>query len=82
MDQASGYVLIRIDEKASRELHAIVKKIQAINDVKLAHAVTGPYDIIAYVEADNIRALGQAVTNGIRPIEGIKETNTCVSVDF
>jgi DNA-binding Lrp family transcriptional regulator len=47
----------------------------------MAHAVTGPYDIIAHVEAANIDALGKVVLSKIRTINGIVKTLTCVAVE-
>ena len=41
--------------------------------------VTGPYDLIAQIESDDLDALARYVSNGIQGIEGVQRTVTCVS---
>ncbi|MGH2399483.1 MAG: Lrp/AsnC ligand binding domain-containing protein, partial [bacterium] len=36
-------------------------RIQSISGVNAAHAVTGPTDVIAFVEAENMDALGRLI---------------------
>jgi DNA-binding Lrp family transcriptional regulator len=43
--------------------------------------VTGPYDIIAFVEAADIDALGRVVLSKIRTISGVTKTLTCVAIE-
>jgi DNA-binding Lrp family transcriptional regulator len=40
-------------------------------------AVTGPYDVVARVEAASIDALGRLVVSKIQTVEGIARTLTC-----
>jgi len=40
-------------------------------------AVTGPYDVVVLVEAEDIDAVGQLVRTAIQPVEGIVRTLTC-----
>ena len=48
--------------------------------VKEVRAVTGPYDIVAYMEAKDPNRLGEAVVNKIQTIEGVQHTLTMVAV--
>jgi DNA-binding Lrp family transcriptional regulator len=41
--------------------------------------VTGPYDLIALVESNDLDALAQFVGTGIQSIQGVQRTVTCVS---
>jgi len=43
-------------------------------------AVTGPYDIIAVVNAADLNAVGELVTNKVHTISGVLRTVTCLSV--
>ncbi|MBW8005052.1 MAG: Lrp/AsnC family transcriptional regulator [candidate division NC10 bacterium] len=73
-----AYVLIEASsDKAKTALKAIIK----IPGVKMANAVTGPYDIIAFVEASDVDALGRVVLSKIRTISGVTKTLTCVAID-
>ncbi len=74
---AAAYVLI---EAAPRKaLHACTK-IAKIAGVKSAHLVTGPYDIIAYVEGKDPGAIGKLVMSRIQAVDGVGKTITCVVV--
>jgi DNA-binding Lrp family transcriptional regulator len=42
--------------------------------------VTGPYDIIAIVEAETLSEVGDVVTAKIHPITGISRTVTCLVI--
>jgi DNA-binding Lrp family transcriptional regulator len=74
----TAYVLI---EAASDKARSALKAIAKIPGVKMAHAVTGPYDIIAYVEAQDVDALGRVVLSKIRTIGGVTKTLTCVVIE-
>src|SRR6266545_2481334 len=51
--------------------------VSAIQGVRSADIVTGPYDVVARVEAASIDALGRLVVSKIQAIEGITRTLTC-----
>ncbi len=40
--------------------------------------VTGPFDVIALVEAEGLDELGRAITDGIQRVEGVHRTTTCL----
>jgi uncharacterized protein with GYD domain len=44
-----------------------------------SEVVTGPYDLIAQIESDDLDALARFVSTGIQGIEGVQRTVTCVS---
>jgi DNA-binding Lrp family transcriptional regulator len=51
-----------------------------IDGVKMAHAVTGPFDVIAFAEVTDLNALSDLVLAKIQGIEGGKKTLTAVVV--
>ena len=61
----------------SRDVSA---SLRALPGVQTVDAVTGPYDIIAVVEAPDLNAVGDLVTSQIHTISGIGRTVTCLSV--
>jgi DNA-binding Lrp family transcriptional regulator len=75
----SAYILI---EGAAGTVPSILKKLTAIEGIKSAHAVTGQYDIIALVEADDINAVGKISYSRIQMIEGVIRTITCNVIDL
>ena len=42
--------------------------------------VTGPYDVICVVEADDLSSVGDTVTGSVHTIGGIVRTVTCLAV--
>ena len=42
--------------------------------------VTGPYDIIAIIEAPDLSSVGETVTGSVHTISGIVRTVTCLAV--
>lgn len=49
--------------------------------VKMAHAVTGSYDVIAFVEAEDVTALGELISARVHRLPGVLKTTTNVVVD-
>lgn len=53
------------------------RAVSAIQGVRSADTVAGPYDVIACVEAAKIDALGSLVVSKIQAVEGVTRTLTC-----
>jgi hypothetical protein len=68
----SAYVLIQIGSGDPRDA---IPAIREIGKVKQAHLVLGPTDVIAYVEADGMEALGETVME-IIAVDGVAHTDT------
>jgi len=69
-----AYVLIQTDIGKAAQ---VAEQVAAICGVDLSEAVTGPYDVIARVEAPSMNDLGRMVVRDIQQIEGITRTITC-----
>jgi DNA-binding Lrp family transcriptional regulator len=74
-----AYVLITA---AIGKVKHVAKEIRALRGVKSVHVVTGPYDIIVFVEAQSLDALTSTVVEGIHKIKGIVDTNTAIVVEI
>jgi DNA-binding Lrp family transcriptional regulator len=69
-----AYVLIQTD--VGKAAH-VALQVKAIGGVVGAEGVTGPYDVIATVEAPTMNDLGRMVVRDIQQIDGITRTITC-----
>ena len=58
----------------------MAEQIAGISGVTLAEDVTGPYDVIARVEASNVDDLGRLVIAKLQDVPGITRTLTCTVV--
>jgi len=47
----------------------------------VAHAVTGPHDIIAIAEAPDVTALGELVVQKIQSVSGVNRSLTSIVAD-
>ncbi len=74
---ARAYILI---ETAVGKTKEVVAKIRQLEMVKSVDPVTGPYDAITIVEAENLNEIGDLVTGKIHPIAGIARTVTCLAI--
>ena len=45
-----------------------------------AETVTGPFDVIALLESEDLDRLGRAVTEGIQRLQGVQRTTTCLVI--
>jgi DNA-binding Lrp family transcriptional regulator len=69
-----AYVLIQTEAGSAASVGV---ELTEITGVISAHVVTGPYDVIARVEASAIDALGKLVVARIQAVGGITRTLTC-----
>ncbi len=72
-----AYILIQTDVGRAA---SVAEAIAALEGVALAEDVTGPYDVIARVEAQSVDELGKLVIARIQDVEGITRTLTCTVV--
>jgi len=70
-----AYVLIRI---LPGKLGDALSQVQKTPGVRMAHAVTGPTDIIAYVETESMDTLGRLIVSRFQETPGVTRTTTCV----
>jgi DNA-binding Lrp family transcriptional regulator len=69
-----AYVLVQTDVGKAAQ---VAEQVSAVGGVTAAEGVTGPYDVIARVEAPTMNDLGRMVVRDIQQIEGITRTITC-----
>jgi DNA-binding Lrp family transcriptional regulator len=73
-----AYVLIQTEVGKAAGVARQIREIPGV----VAEDVTGPYDVIARVEADSIDELGRLVVSQVQLIEGITRTLTCPVVNL
>ena len=72
-----AYVLIETSVGKSRD---VANELRSLRGVQTADNVTGPYDVIAVVEAVDLSAVGALLASRIHTLNGIVRTVTCLSV--
>ena len=74
----AAYIFIETTQGKAR---SIALEIAQIPGVRTAHSVTGPYDVITYVQAESINVLGDFIVTKIQSIPGVLRTLTNVVID-
>ena len=69
----SAYIFVETYHGKTTEANG---KILKIKGVKSSHIVTGPYDIITFVETDDMKTLSDYVINKIQSTPGVSRTLT------
>ncbi|MEE8443147.1 MAG: Lrp/AsnC ligand binding domain-containing protein [Dehalococcoidia bacterium] len=72
-----AFVLI---ETAVGKTKDVVSALHELDGVSSVDVVTGPYDIIAVVEAEDLGSVGDMVTGQVHTIAGIQRTVTCLAM--
>jgi DNA-binding Lrp family transcriptional regulator len=72
-----AYILIQTEVGKAASVAASIADISGVTN---AEDVTGPYDVIARVEAHTVDDLGKLVIARIQDVPGITRTLTCTVV--
>lgn len=74
-----AYVLVEAAVGKAKVVYDAVKGLHVPDtQVALVDVVTGPFDVIVLIEADDLDRLGRAVSEGIQRIDGVQRTTTCL----
>ena len=72
---AKAYILIETQVGRSRE---VMTALRSMHGVTSAEIVTGTYDVIALVEAQDMVTMADLVTGRVQGGQGVMRTITCV----
>ena len=72
-----AYILIETSVGRTKEVANSLRNVDGINSVD---NITGPYDIVAFIEAEDINSMGNMVTDEIHTLSGVVRTVTCIVV--
>src|SRR5256712_9522050 len=72
-----SYILVELAPGTAKKAAEAISKIEG---VKMAHAVTGPFDVIAYAEVPDLATLSDLVLAKIQNVKGVQKTQTAVVV--
>ena len=76
-----GYILIEAEVGKAKSVGEAVEKLSHPDAKVIAvDTVTGPYDVIVQLEADDLDKLGNCITDGLQRVEGVQRTTTCLAV--
>lgn len=71
-----AYVLVNCDAGKS---WSIAKSAQKFKSVKMAHAVTGQYDVVAFIDFKDMNMLAD-ILEEFQTVKGVRRTHTAVAI--
>ena len=60
------------------EVNEVLVELRKMEEIKNAYSTTGPYDIIALMESEDLVSLGNIIVQKVQKVEGVSSTLTCV----
>ena len=73
-----AYVLLNI---RAGDIASVIQHMKRVEGVSEATMTFGPYDGVAVIEAEDLKAIGRIIYKQIQPIPRVLETLTCLTVD-
>jgi DNA-binding Lrp family transcriptional regulator len=70
----TAYILIQTEVGKAAQ---VTEQVKGISGVTSVDGVTGPYDVIARAEGDDLDGLAKTVVMPMQELEGITRTLTC-----
>ena len=74
-----AFILIETAVGKSKE---VAEALQALGTMESVDVVTGPYDVIGVIIAEDLKSIGDSVNTKIHSTIGINRTITCLSVEM
>ena len=74
-DRLRAYVLI---QTVPGRVEGVLRVLRRVPQVRMVDSVTGPYDIVAIVEVNEIREFSHLVAGSIGGLRGVTRTTTLI----
>ncbi len=74
-----AYVEIKVEPGSN--IQSLLSVMRTVEGVREAFAVTGHTDLVASIEAGDLKGIADVVTQRIHPIRGVASTETMVCVE-
>jgi DNA-binding Lrp family transcriptional regulator len=71
--------VVLIQAKAGRAAQ-VLQAVEKVQGVTVAMLVTGPYDVVVQIQADDVDAVGKLVAERVQSVVGIATTLTCLEM--
>ena len=73
-----AYILIKV---VVGHGDSVLKDVLSLSVTEEAHKVFGPYDIVAEVRGRDMETLVEIITDKVREIEGVEDTQSFLVID-
>ena len=73
-----AYVLVEV---AVGRIKDVADTLKGIEGIQSADMITGPYDVVAVIDAPDMATMGRLVDREVHVLDGVVRTVTCLSLD-
>ena len=74
-----AFVLVKTEPSHERDVYLALTSHDAVKEV---HALYGEFDLLAHVSIDSAKNLTSLLMKEFRTIEGIRDTQTLIAVEY
>ena len=74
-----AFILFKTETSRERDVYLALSDSDAVVEV---HALYGEFDLLARVTAENSKVLSTMLMESFRNIDGVKETQTMIAVEY
>ena len=74
-----AFILFKTETSRERDVYLALSDSDAVVEV---HALYGEFDLLARVTAENSKDLSTMLMESFRNIDGVKETQTMIAVEY
>ncbi|MGA0331893.1 MAG: Lrp/AsnC family transcriptional regulator [Candidatus Poseidoniaceae archaeon] len=74
-----AFVLIKTEPSHERDVYLALTSHNAVKEI---HALYGEFDLLAHVSSDSAKSLTSLLMQDFRTIEGIRDTQTLIAVEY
>jgi DNA-binding Lrp family transcriptional regulator len=74
-----AFVLIKTEPSHERDVYLALTSHNAVKEV---HALYGEFDLLAHVSSESAKSLTSLLMQDFRTIEGIRDTQTLIAVEY
>lgn len=78
LESTRSLILIKCE---AGSMKYVLERVSSFDKVLDAAMLTGPYDVMAIVEADEMREITETLVNKIRNVTGVEETVTNIVIE-
>ncbi len=74
-----AFVLFKTQPTCEREVYATLSSKKCVKEV---HVLYGEFDLLARIASDNSKGLSEVLIKELRQLNGVRETQTMITVEY
>lgn len=76
LDKVTAVIEVKVTPEREGGFNHIAERISRFPEVRSAYLMSGTYDLLLFVEGDNLRQVASFVSERLSPLEGVLSTST------